>query len=47
MIDASSWSISATVLLQARVQVPWEEVRGATWRLTDALSDLELRPRWE
>jgi len=25
--------------VQARVQAPWEEVRGATWRLTDALSD--------
>jgi hypothetical protein len=25
--------------VQARVQVPWEEVRGETWRLTDALSD--------
>lgn len=25
--------------MQARVQVPWEEVRGATWRLVDALSD--------
>ena len=25
--------------VQARVQVPWKEVRGATWRLTDALSD--------
>ena len=23
---------------QARVLVPWEEVRGATWRLTDAFS---------
>ncbi len=25
---------------QARVQVPWEEARGGTWRLTDAFSDL-------
>ena len=25
--------------VQARVQVPWEELRGATWRLTDALSN--------
>jgi hypothetical protein len=25
--------------VQARVQVPWEEVRGTTWRLIDALSD--------
>jgi hypothetical protein len=25
--------------VQARVQAPWEEVRGATWRLIDALSD--------
>ena len=24
--------------VQARVQVPWAEVRGATWRLTDAFS---------
>lgn len=24
---------------QARVQVPWKEVRGETWRLIDALSD--------
>jgi hypothetical protein len=24
--------------VQARVQVPWGEIRGATWRLTDALS---------
>jgi hypothetical protein len=26
--------------VQALVQAPWEDVRGATWRLTDALSDL-------
>jgi hypothetical protein len=26
--------------VQGRVLVPWEEVRGAMWRLTDALSDL-------
>ena len=25
--------------VQARVRVPWEEVRGETWHLTDALSD--------
>ena len=25
--------------VQARVQVPWDEVRGKTWRLDDALSD--------
>jgi len=25
--------------VQARVQIPWEEVRGETWRLIDALSD--------
>jgi hypothetical protein len=25
--------------VQARVQVPWREVRGQTWRLADALSD--------
>jgi hypothetical protein len=25
--------------VQARVQVPWKEVRGKTWRLIDALSD--------
>jgi hypothetical protein len=25
--------------VQAHVQVPWEEPREATWRLTDALSD--------
>jgi len=25
--------------VQARVQVPWSEVRGGTWRLADALSD--------
>jgi hypothetical protein len=25
--------------VQARVQVPWEEVRGESWRLIDALSD--------
>ncbi len=25
--------------VQARVQVPWEDMRGATWRLIDALSD--------
>ncbi len=25
--------------VQARVQVPWEEIRGVTWRLTDVLSD--------
>ena len=25
--------------VQARVQVPWEEVRGETWRLIDALTD--------
>jgi glycosidase len=25
---------------QARVQLPWEEVPGASWRLTDVLSDL-------
>ncbi len=25
--------------VQARVRVPWEEVRGEIWRLTDALSD--------
>ncbi len=25
--------------VQARVRVPWEEVRGNTWRLVDALSD--------
>ena len=24
---------------QARVQVPWDELRGKTWRLVDALSD--------
>jgi hypothetical protein len=27
--------------VQGRVQVPWKELRGATWRLTDALSDLD------
>ena len=26
--------------VQGRVQVPWKELRGATWRLTDVLSDL-------
>jgi len=26
--------------VQARVQIPWEEVRGETWRLIDALSDV-------
>jgi len=25
--------------VQARIQVPWEEVRGETWHLTDVLSD--------
>ena len=25
--------------VQARVQVPWEDVKGQTWRLADALSD--------
>jgi hypothetical protein len=25
--------------VHARVHVPWEEVRGETWHLTDALSD--------
>jgi Alpha amylase, catalytic domain len=25
--------------VQARVRVPWDEVRGRSWRLTDALSD--------
>ena len=25
--------------VQARVQVPWEDLRGQTWRLRDALSD--------
>ncbi len=25
--------------LQARVRVPWDDVRGKTWRLTDALCD--------
>ena len=25
--------------VQARVQVPWEDVRGATWHMIDALSD--------
>ena len=26
-------------VVQGRVQVPWEEVRGVTWRLTDVFSD--------
>ena len=25
--------------VQARIQVPWEELRGQTWRLSDALTD--------
>ena len=25
--------------VQARIQIPWEEVRGKTWRLIDVLSD--------
>jgi hypothetical protein len=25
--------------VQARVQLPWEDIRGVTWRLTDLLSD--------
>ena len=32
--------------VQARVQVPWGDVRGETWRLIDALVGCELRPRW-
>jgi hypothetical protein len=25
--------------VQGRVQLPWEDIRGVTWRLTDVLSD--------
>lgn len=27
------------VTVQARVQVPWDDMRGETWHLIDALSD--------
>jgi Alpha amylase, catalytic domain len=32
---------------QARVQVPWQEERGATWRLIDALSDASYDREWD
>jgi hypothetical protein len=33
--------------VQARVHVPWEAVRGETWRLIDALSDASYDRDWD
>jgi hypothetical protein len=32
---------------QARVQVPWQEERGGTWRLIDVLSDASYDREWD